>query len=256
MLVSADDKVPEEWLEDEEEEQHDDDDNQPTPILSPKPEHAVPVTAGAEQTPAANLQGNSSFSMGDLPVRGHPYSQPSIMQSDLNAAGASSFVEGSSLGVNNQPSMSQAHGMSLPETFPDPHASNRRPSLYTSPTEYGSTSGSGLYQTWQHSNPPNASPVYSFHQQQQPHPAGSYVEQQPVPLTQTPQYLEAPTFDPMHNGAPPSLFRPTSVPQGPVNPHTTHSFPNYLSPHGPGLKMDPLRPGHPHDETDSTKRWA
>lgn len=256
VLVTADDKVPEEWLDDEEEDPpHEDDENQPTPTSSPKPEHTLPAITGSEQSSATNLQGGSSFNMADLPVRGHPYSQPSLMQPDLTAPGPSSFVEGSSLGVSNQPPMPSAHGMPLPETFSDPHASSRRPPLYASPTEYGNSSGSGLYQTWQQSNPPTASPVYSFQQQQQPHSAGSYVDQQHVPLTQTPQYMEAPTFDPIHSGGPPSLFRPSSVPQGPVNPHTTHSFPNYLAPHGSGLKLDPLSRGHQHDEAENNKRW-
>lgn len=247
VMVMADDKVPDNWQEEEEayEAPQEDDNNETTPTSTPgKPEHTLPTIAGTDQNPTGNMPGSSSF-IGELPVRGHPYTS-SMMQSDLNA-GPPSFVEGGSLNVSNQPSMSQTPVMPLPETYSDSHASNRRPSIYTSPTEYGSSSGSNMYQTWNQSNPPTASPVYSFNHQQQPtHPTGAYVEQQPVPLTQTPQYLEAPTFDNMHN-APSSLFRPTSVPQGPVNPHTTHSFPNYLSSLGPRQ--------HTHDDNGDNKRW-
>lgn len=258
MLVTADDKIPDDAMDDGEEDPHaDDDGDQPTPTSSPKPEHTLPAISGSGQSPATNLQGVSSFNMGDLPVRGHPYSQTSLMQSDLGAAGPSGFVEGNSIGVNNQASMPQTHGMPLPESYSDPHASSRRPSLYASPTEYGSSTGSNLYQTWQQSNPSTASPIYSFQQQHQqaPHSAGGYVEQQPVPLTQTPQYMEAPTFDPIHSAGPSSLFRPTSVPQGPVNPHTTHQFPNYLSTPGSGMKLDTLNRGHPQDDNENSKRW-
>lgn len=247
VLVTADDKVPEEWLDDEEEDPpHEDDDNQPTPTTSPKPEHTLPAIAGPEPSSATSLHATSSFTMSELPVRGHPYSQPSLIQPDLTGPGTSNYVEGSSLGVGNQPALASAHGLQLSETFQDPHASSRRPSLYAPPTEYGTSSGSGLYQTWQQSNPPAASPVYSFQQQhQQPHSAGSYVDQQHVPLAQTPQYMEAPAFESMHGGGPPGLFRPSSVTQGPVNPHTTHSFPTY---------MGSISRGHPHDESEN-KRW-
>lgn len=261
VLVTADDKVPIDWLDAEEDDPpHEDDDNQPTPTSSPKPEHTLPAIAVPEQGPATALQGPSSFGLAELPVRGHPYTQSSLMHSDLTAAGGpSNFVENSPLGVNNQPTMPSAHGMPLPEAYSDPHASSRRPSLYTSTAEYGTSSGSGLYQTWQQSNAPTTSPVYSFQQQQpqqQPHPhsSGSYVEQQPVALGQTPQYLEAPTFDPMHSGPPPSLYRPTNVSQGPVNPHATHTFPNYLTTHGSGMKLDPLGRGQQHEDNDN-KRW-
>lgn len=256
VMVTADDKIPDDAMDDDDEDPHaDDDENQPTPTCSPKLEHTLPSIAGSGQSPATNLQGASSFNMGDLPVRGHPYSQPSLMQSDLSATGPSGF-DGPSISVNNQPSMSQTHVMPLPEAYSDPHASSRRTSLYTSPTEYGSSSAPGLYQAWQQSNPPTASPVYSFQQQQQsPHSAGGYVEHQPVPLTQTPQYMEAPTFDPIHNAGASSLFRATSVPQGPVNPHTTHQFPNYLSTPGSGMKLDSLSRGHPQDDNDNNKRW-
>lgn len=248
VMVMADDKVPDGWQEEEEayEAPQDEENNEATPITSDgKPDHNLPAIATSETNPTGNMSGTSSF-MSELPVRGHAYTQSSIMQSDLSAA-SSSFVENGGLNVNNPPSIPPAHGLPMSETFSDPHGSTRRPSLYASPTEYGNTSQSNIYSTWNQSNPPTASPVYSFHHQQQAtHPGGPYVEQQPVPLTQTPQYLEAPAFDNMHS-SPSSLFRPTSVPQGPVNPHTTHSFPNYLSPLGP-------RP-QAHDENSDSKRW-
>lgn len=247
-MVMADDKVPDSWQEEEEANgaTQGDENNEATPTSSDiKPDHNVPAIAGSEINPTGNMSGTSSF-MSELPVRGHAYTQPSIMQSDLSAA-SSGFIENGSLSVNNPPSIPPAHGLSMSETFPDPHGSARRQSLYASPSEYGSSSQSNMYSTWNQSNPPATSPVYSFHHQQQAtHPTGAYVEQQHVPLTQTPQYLEAPTFDNMHNPSS-SLFRPTSVPQGPANPHTTHSFPNYLSPLGP-------RP-HTHDENGDSKRW-
>ncbi|KAJ4409682.1 hypothetical protein N0V82_009439 [Gnomoniopsis sp. IMI 355080] len=247
VMVTADDKIPDEPEDDDQDEgPHDNDDNQPTPTSPPKAEHSLPTLAASDQNTGGNIPGGASF-IGDLPVRGQQYSQPSMMQSDIGA-GSSSYVGGNSLGVNNQPSMSQTHSMSLSEPYSDPHAVSRRSSLYASPTEYAGSSSSGIYQNWQQSTPANTSPVYSFqHSHQQPSSAGAYVEQQPVSLTQAPQYLEAPTFDPMHTG-PPSLFRPTSVPQGPVNTHTTHSFPNYHSTHGSASLP------RPHDENDS-KRW-
>lgn len=246
-MVTADDKVPDEPDEDDQDEApHDDDDNQPTPNASPRPEHSLPTIAASDQHSAGNIPGGATF-MGDMPVRGHEAPQPSMMQSDIGG-GSSSYVGASSLGVNNQPSMSHAHSMSLSEHYSDPHAVSRRSSLYTSPTEYAGSSNSGMYQNWQQSTPSTASPVYSFqHQHQQPPSAGPYVEQQAVPLTQAPQYLEAPTFDPMHTGTP-GLFRPTSVPHGPVNTHTTQPFPNYHSTHGSASLP------RPHDETDN-KRW-
>lgn len=248
-MVTADDKIPDEPEDDDADEApHDNDDNQVTPTSPPKPEHVLPTLAASDQNPGGNMPSGASF-IGDLPVRGQQYSQPSMMQSDIGA-GSSSYVGGSSLGVNNQPSMSQTHSLSLSEPYSDPHAVSRRSSLYTSPTEYAGTSSSGIYQNWQQNASANTSPVYSFqhsHQHQQPSSAGPYVEQQPVSLTQAPQYLEAPTFDAMHTG-PPSLFRPTSVPQGPVNTHTTHSFPTYHSTHGSASLP------RPHDENDN-KRW-
>lgn len=249
VMVTADDKVPDEPDEDDPDEaQHDDDENHPTPTSSPKPEHNLPTIAASDQTSAGNIPNGTSF-IGDLPVRGHQYSQPSMIQTDMSA-GSSSYVGESSLGVSNQPSMSQTHSMSLSEPYSDPHAHavSRRSSLYTSPTEYAGSSSSGMYQNWQPNTPSAASHVYSFsHTHQQPASAGPYVEQQPGPLSQAPQYLEAPTFDPMHTG-PPSLFRPTSVPHGSVNTHAAHSFPNYHTTHGSASLP------RPHDENES-KRW-
>lgn len=246
-MVTADDKIPDEPDEDDADEaSHDNDENQPTPTSPLKPEHGLPTIAASDPNSGGNIPSGASF-LGDLPSRGPQYSQTSMMQSDINA-GSSSYVGGNSLGVSNQPSMSQTHSMSLSEPYSDPHAVSRRSSLYTSPTEYAGPPSSGMYQNWQQSTPSTASPVYSFqHSHQQPPSAGPYVEQQPVPLTQAPQYLEAPTFDTMHTG-PSSLFRPTSVPQGPVATHTTHSFPNYHSTHG-SVSLP-----RPHDENDN-KRW-
>lgn len=244
-MVMADDKVPDSWQDEDEAngattqgEEH----NEATPTSADmKPDHSLPAISGSEINPTGNMSGPSSF-MGELPVRGHAYTQPSIMQSDLSAA-SSGFV----VGVNNPPSIPPAHGLSLSETFSDPHGPARRQSLYASPSEYGSSSQPNMYSAWSQSNPPATSPVYSFHHHQQAtHPAGGYVEQQHVPLTQTPQYLEAPTFDNMHNPSS-SLFRPTSVPQGPTNTHTTHSFPNYHSPLAPR--------SHTHDDNGDSKRW-
>lgn len=247
-MVMADDKVPDSWQEEEEtyDAQQEEGNNEATPASTDgKPDHSLPAIAGSETNPAGTMSGPSPF-LSELPVRAHAYTQSSIMQSDLSAA-SSGFVESGGLGVNNPPSLPPAHGLPMSETFSDPHVSSRRTSLYASPTEYGPTSQSNMYSTWNQSNAPTASPVYSFnHQQQAAHPAGGYVEQQHVSLAQTPQYLEAPPFDSMHN-APTNLFRTASVPQGSVNPHNTHSFSNYLSPHVP-------RP-HTHDENGDSKRW-
>lgn len=248
-MVTADDKVPADDDDDDddtEEIAQTDDVNQPTAV-SPKPEQGLPALTGPAHSPAVNMTNSSAF-ISDLPVRSHQYSQSSLMQSDL-ATHSPSYVEGNSLGVSNQqPPMPPTHSMSLSEPYSDPHAASRRPSLYTSPAEYGGSSNSGLYQNWQQSTPSTASPIYAFNtpQQQQPHSAASYVDQQQhIPLPQLPQYREAPTFDAMHNG-PPSLYRPTSMPQGPV---PTLSFPgNYQNTHGP-----PSLP-RPHDENDH-KRW-
>lgn len=249
VMVMAENKVPDSWQDEEDayEATQEEENNETTTASSDvKPDHNnLPAIAGSENNPTGSMP-TSSF-MSELPVRGNAYTQPSIMQSDLNAA-SSNFVENGSLNVNNPQSMPPSHGLPLSETFSDPNASARRTSLYASPTEYGTSSQStNMYSTWHQSNPPATSPVYSFHHQQQAtHPTAAYVEQQHVPLTQTPQYLEAPPFDNMHNSSS-SLFRPTSVPQGPVNPHTTHSFPNYLTPLG-------ARP-HTHDESGDNKRW-
>lgn len=248
-MVTADDKVPADDSDDEGEENPQDDDSNQRSAVSPKPEHGLSAHAAPAHSPAVNMTSSTAF-IGDLPMRGHQYSQSSLMQSDL-ATHSSSYVEGGSMGVSNQqPPMPQpqTHSMSLSEPYSDPHAASRRPSLYTSPAEYGGSSSSSMYQNWQQSTPSTASPIYSFNtpQQQQPHSAGPYVEQQQqVPLPQLPQYREAPAFDGMHNG-PPSLYRPTSIPQGSV---PTLSFPgNYQNPHGlPSLPR-------PHDENDH-KRW-
>ncbi|CAN8097430.1 unnamed protein product [Discula destructiva] len=252
VMVTADDKVPDDPDDDDPEDAAQNDDaNQAAPPSSPKPEHSLPAIAGPDHNTAGNIPSGASF-IGDLPVRGHSYPQPSIMQSDLGA-NSPSYVESSSMGVNSQQSMPQTHNLSLSETYSD-HAASRRPSIYTSPTEYAGSSSANLYQNWQQSTPSNASPVYSFHNpQQQPHSAGSYVDQQQhVPLAQTPQYLEAPTFDPMHSGpsshALPALYRPTSMAQGTMNSHATLTFPNYHSTHGAASLP------RPHDENDH-KRW-
>lgn len=247
-MVMADDKVPDGWQEEDEgteapqeEEQH-----ETTPISSDgKPEHNLPAITSSDINPTGHMSGTSSF-MGELPVRGNAYTQPAMMQSDMSTA-SSGFVENNGLGVNHPPALPAAHGMPMSDSFSDPHGSTRRQSIYTSPTEYGNSSQSHMYSTWNQSNPPTSSPMYSFHNQQQAtHSTGSFVDQPHVPLTQTPQYLEAPPFDNMHNHTS-SLFRPTSVPQGPVNPHTTHSFPNYVSPLNP-------RP-NTHDDNSDVKRW-
>lgn len=248
-MVMADDKVPDSWQEEEEayEAPQEEENNEATPTSADvKPDHNLPAIAGPETNPAGNMSGPSSF-MSELPVRGHAYNQSSIMQSDLSAA-PSGFIENGSLNVNNPPSIPPTHGLPMSEAFSDPHGSTRRPSLYPSPADYGNSSQPNMYSTWNQSNPPTASPVYSFHHQQQAtHSAGAYVEQQHVPLTQTPQYMEAPAFDNMHNTTS-NLFRPTSVPQGPVNPHTTHSFTNYV----PSLGTRP----HTHDENTDNKRYV
>ncbi|ROV98939.1 hypothetical protein VSDG_03675 [Cytospora chrysosperma] len=283
VYVMADDKIPDNYQSDDEDDdvpKDDDDeaDQAPTSSTASPPkasDHGLLSTPSTDQSPAGNLHGGPF--LGELPVRGHQYHQPTLLQPDLSA-GQSSFVEANSMGVNsNQPPLSQAASIPLQETFSDPHASSRRPSLYTSPTEYGSTSASGMYQTWHQTNAPSAPSVYSFnHQhQQQPHQSGSYVDQQPVPLTQTSQFPETASFDSMqrssYDTAPTSLYRTTSVPQGLAPPHPTQSFPSYLSPHDPrglpgsSMKIEPLGRGHLHDEggnsfdysanKDSNKRW-
>lgn len=238
-MVTADDKVPDDADDDDpEDNMQDDDDNQPTPTSSPKPEHGLPA-------PGGNMSGGTPF-IGELPVRSNPYSQSSIMQPDINAS-TPGYVEGNSMGVSSQPSMSQTHSMSLSEPYTDPHAASRRPSMFNSPSEYGGSSSSAMYQNWQQSTPSTASSVYSFQhtQQQQPHSTESYVDQQQhVPLAHTPQYLEAPTYVSMHNG-PPSLYRSTGMAQGPI---PALSFPNYHSTHGSASLP------RPHDENDH-KRW-
>lgn len=251
VMVTADDKVPADDDDDEDndaEEIAQNDPSKQSTAVSPKPEHGLPI-AGPAHSPAVNMANSTAF-ISDLPIRGHQYSQSSLMPSDL-ATHSPNYVEGSSMGVSNQqPPMPQTHSMSLSEPYSDPHAASRRPSLYTGPTEYGGSSSSNMYQNWQQSTPSTASSIYSFNtpQQQQPHSGGPYVDQQQqqVPLPQLPQYREAPTFDAIHNGSS-SLYRPTSMPQqGSVS---TLSFPgNYQTNHGP-----PSLP-RPHDENDH-KRW-
>lgn len=233
-MVTADDK---QLLEDEEEENQEggDENDGRRSTTSPKPEQSLPaLPAPPEQSTSAatSLQSGSNFHMGDLPVRAHTYTQASLMQPDLSA-GTSSF---------DLPPMSQAHGLPITDAYSDPQASNRRTSLYASPADYGSSSGSGLYQTWPQNNTSAPSSAYSFQQQpQQTHPAAQYVDQQPVSLQQTPQYLEtAPTFDTMHSGSS-SLYRQPNVPHSSVNTHTAHSFPYMNRPQS-------------HDDNDN-KRW-
>lgn len=280
----ADDKVPDNYQSDDEDDdvpKDEDDEAEPAPASStaspPKDsDHGLLSTPSTDQSPAGNLHGGPF--LGELPVRAHQYHQPTLMQPDLSA-GQPNFVEANPMGVNsNQPPLSQSTSIPLQETFSDPHASSRRPSLYASPTEYSNTSAPGMYQTWHQTNPPSASSLYSFnhqHQQQPSHQSGSYVDQQPVPLAQPPQFPEAASFDNMQRNsyetAPTSLYRTTSVPQGLAPPHPTQSFPSYLSPHDPrglpgsGMKIEPLGRGHLHDEggnsfdysanKDSNKRW-
>lgn len=223
------------------------------------------VAPSSEQSPAGNLQGGPF--LGDLPVRGPQYHhQSSMMQPDLSS-GHPNFVEGGSMG--NQSAIQQAAAMPLQENFPDPHATSRRPSLYASPSEYGSATTSGLYPGWQATNPPTTPSMYSSfdNQQQQTQQSGSYVHQQPVPLTQTPQYVEAASFDNLQRGSydtgPASIYRTASVPQGSVHSHPTQGFPNYLpqqhdprSLSGPSLKIESLGRGQLHDEGGSSFEYA
>ncbi|KAH8782826.1 hypothetical protein F5883DRAFT_405012, partial [Diaporthe sp. PMI_573] len=271
-MVMAEDKVPDNYQSDDDEDDvpKDDDDseqnsappNDPTPKTT---DHGLLVAPSSEQSPAGNLQGGPF--LGDLPVRGPQYHhQSSMMQPDLSS-GHPNFAEGGSMG--NQSAIQQAAAMPLPENFPDPHAPSRRPSLYASPSEYGSATTSGLYPSWQATNPPTTPSMYSSfdNQQQQAHQSGSYVHQQPVPLTQTPQYVEAASFDNMQRGSydpgPTSIYRTASVPQGSVHSHSTQSFPNYLpqqhdprSMSGPSLKIESLGRGQLHDEGGSSFEYA
>lgn len=251
--MTADDKVPEDPDDDDDDPDdaaQDDDDNQPTPAPSPKPEHSLPAMAGPDHSPAGNIAAGTF--MGEVPVRGHPYPQSSMMQSDLNT-NSPGYVEGNPMSVSSQPAMAQTHSMSMSESYSDPHAGSRRPSLFTPPTEYGGSSSSGLYpnQGWQQSAPSTASPIYSFHHpQQQPHSAGGYVDQQQhVPLSQAPQYLDTQPFNGHSgHGILPSLSRPANIPQATLYPHQTLSFGSYHAAHGSA----PLP--RPHDENDH-KRW-
>ena len=250
----ADDKIPDSYQSDNEDSgsAEKDEEADPTSIqssLSPQktvaPHSGLMQVAPSEQSPGGNIQGGPY--MGELPVRG-PHYQPHIMPPDLGS-GPHGFVEGGNMGVNNAPSLQPAGSMGLQEVIPDPHSQSRRPSLFSSPQDYGNPSAPGMYPAWQQATTaPGNSPMYAFTPQQpQPPQQGPFVQQQPMQI-QNQQFMGQ-SFDSLPRGSydpnQGDMFRPGNVGSATV-PHS-QTFPSYIPHDGRGgIKLETLGRNHLH----------
>lgn len=149
------------------------------------------------------------------------------------------------MAVGSQGHQLQPHAsMAMAEICANPHDAGRRPSLFSSPTEYSTPSGPGMYSgNWQSgTTAPSNAPMYAFTPHQQHPGQAPFVQPSSVPLGQGQQYMGG-SFDGMTRGYDPhqaSLFRPGAVhnpvpqPQGYSGYIENRAIPNA------NLKMEPL----------------
>jgi hypothetical protein len=270
----ADDKFPDNYKSDTEElgmapgdEEADNGQLQHNPRLSPPNPTSAPPTmvtnTSATHSPTGNMQGGPF--LGDLPVREATHYPPPILQTDLGPSHGQ-YVEGGTLSVSaggGQATLPPQGAMAMSEIIPSPHPHDpsRRSSMFTSPTDFPTSAGTGLYPggwaqattgpqnpslyafTQQHatSHPPPQQPQQHHHQQQQQPPPptpGQYVTQPPVPM---PQYMSSfdglpRTYDPNHS----NIFRGGgNMPPTPMG--HAHGFPGYLQHDGRGLPTTGLK---------------
>lgn len=249
VFVMADDKIPDNYQSDNDENNpaKEDDENDPSSIsssVSPHKTtapHALIPASTADQSQAGTLQTGQFIS--DLPVRTAQYTQP-MVPPDLSQE-QHAYVEGGGMAVGTQGQMQPHASMAMAEICANPHDGSRRPSLFSSPTEYSAPSGPGLYSgNWQAGTTAtsNAS-MYAFTPQHQQHPSQApFVQPPSVPIAQGQQYL-GPPFDGIARSYDPSqagLFR-----TGPI--HNTvaqpQGYPGYMENRdipNTALKMEPL----------------
>ncbi|KAK3495149.1 uncharacterized protein B0T23DRAFT_127544 [Neurospora hispaniola] len=214
--------------------------------------HALMPIPTTDHSPTTNIQ--PGF-VSEMSIRNqYP---TTLMPPDLTSD--QHYVENGGIPVGGQASLQQ-HGapVQMQEMIPSPHETSRRPSLFSSPSDYASTSASGLYPgAWQQTTTaPGSAPIYSFgtssQQPQQPphpplpHPQGTFVSHQGVQIGQNqPPYMGS-SFDTLphtNNG----LFRGPNVSQGSVS--HGQNYPSYMHHDSRGLpgdmKMDPSNRGLP-----------
>ncbi|KAI2464180.1 hypothetical protein F4781DRAFT_425754 [Annulohypoxylon bovei var. microspora] len=193
----------------------------------------------SEPSPTTQMSGDAF--VGDMPVRGTPYSQP-VLGSEMTAE-RQTFVDAPT--IPNQAPLHPTTNISLHDMYTNPHDSSRRSSIFTSPSEYTNPTTSTIYQVnqqWQTSSAaPSNSSVYTFPQQSgnahQP-----FVSHAGVPMPQGQQFLGAPfdglprvSHDAQHGG----MIR--ALPQPGYSSYMSHE-PGHLS--ASGTKAESL-PRHP-----------
>lgn len=141
--------------------------------------------SGSEHSPSsqAHLQGTSFIN--EMPVRGATHYPAQMLPPNMHTE--QHFVENSGI---QAPAALSMHDM-----VPGPQDSHRRPSLYTSPTDYSNPSSSNLYnQAWSGgSAAPGTAPMYSFPGQQASSSQGQFSgHSTTVPMSQNHQYMHAP----------------------------------------------------------------
>lgn len=235
IWVMGEDKLPESYTSENDDGslKKEEEDQAASPAKS-STTHGLLTTPTTDQSPAPTLHSTSFIS--DLPMRGNHYSA-SVMP-DMHPQ-QHAFVEGSGVPVSGQPPV---HGLDIGVTSPH-DSSGRRPSLFSSPTDYAAQTGSALYaQQWQPgSTAPNTPAMYTF-TPQQTNPASSSFVNSGVPMGQAQPYM-ASSFDGLSRaGYDPSqaaIFRAGAVPQPQV--HTSHGY-DYITHDARGLpdvKTDP-----------------
>ncbi|KAF9874043.1 ydr124wp-like protein [Colletotrichum karsti] len=200
--------------------------------------HDLLHASSSDHSPAGALP--SGAYMNEMPMRGQQYSAqilPSSIHPDHH------YVEGNNI---HPPG-----GMLPQELVPSGHDPHRRPSIYTSPTEYPNAAPPGMYtQPWQGgSTAPTGAPVYSF-TTQQPGPNQGHFSNPSVPMAQN-QYVPTP-YDGLPRGGfdQGGMFRSVSASQTPVQ--GSQGFSGYSLPTdtrgltGPGGKPDPIARGQIH----------
>ncbi|OLN93991.1 hypothetical protein CCHL11_03433 [Colletotrichum chlorophyti] len=234
VFVMSEDKFPENYPSDNEDNGFvKEEDEHPSIASSASPSKTEPVpgllhTSSNDHSPAANLQGGTYMS--EMPMRGQQYSTQ-MLSSNIHSD--HHYVESNNLHPSG--------GMPLQELVPTTHDSNRRSSIYTSPTEYPNAASTGMYaQPWQGgSAAPGGPPVYSFTPQQSGSAQGHFGNAS-VPITQN-QYIPTP-YESMSRGGfdQGAMFRPVSGSQTPVQ--NSQAFPGYLPTDGRGLPGSSVKP--------------
>ena len=185
--------------------------------------HGMLPNSSNDHGPGGNLTGPPF--LGELPHRNNTYPAPGMMHSDLHPEHHAFVDSGGSLGVSGQTSLHGPHAMPLQNMIPASHDSTRRPSLFSSPSDFGNQSDPNMYSTWQQgSTAPNTSPMYAFTPQQQGQTQGHFIPPSAVSMPQNPPYLGS-TFEGMPRGYDPNhgqIFRPNNVPPGSLQGQNYH----------------------------------